>query len=219
MQEIADREGIAQFTSASSQQHRIFSKATSAKSRKAKDDFFFFFFCLFWFAFLFFLFGFCFNFDCVILIFFFLKRHLVEAKIRPNNQQKIERNLKLKSLNWLSWHQNNSEETVQAHRGVICNKLSEKVNRIRKIWRGTNYTQLKLKNIGEIFHVTLFQFVWIEAKVCPFRYRTFRDELFCFPYPWSLKGECTEFGPFVLRLICKLVVKEHRKNHRKVCET
>lgn len=70
MQEIADREGIAQFTSASSQQHRIFSKATSAKSRKAKDDFFFFFFCLFWFAFLFFLFGFCFNFDCVILSFF-----------------------------------------------------------------------------------------------------------------------------------------------------
>ena len=40
MQEIADREGIAQFTRASSQQHRIFSKATSAKSRKAKDDFF-----------------------------------------------------------------------------------------------------------------------------------------------------------------------------------
>ena len=123
---------------------------------------FFIFVCLFWFAFLFFLFGFCFNFDCVILI-FFLKRYLVEAKIRPNNQQKIECNLKLKSLNWLSWHQNNSEETVQAHRGVICNKLSEKVNRIRKIWRRTNYTQLKLKNIGEIFHVTLFQFVLIEG--------------------------------------------------------
>lgn len=47
MQEIADREGIAQFTSASSQQHRIFSKATSAKSRKAKDDFFSFFFVCF----------------------------------------------------------------------------------------------------------------------------------------------------------------------------
>lgn len=53
MQEIADREGIAQFTSASSQQHRIFSKATSAKSRKAKDDFFsFFLFVLVCFSFL-----------------------------------------------------------------------------------------------------------------------------------------------------------------------
>lgn len=165
MQEIADREGIAQFTSASSQQHRIFSKATSAKSRKAKDDFFFLFFCLFWFAFLFFLFGFCFNFDCVILI-FFLKRYLVEAKIRPNNQQKIECNLKLKSLNWLSWHQNNSEETVQAHRGVICNKLSEKVNRIRKIWRRTNYTQLKLKNIGEIF-LRYFVSICLNWKCAP----------------------------------------------------
>lgn len=47
MQEIADREGIAQFTRASSQQDRIFSKATSAKSRKAKDDFFLFLFVCF----------------------------------------------------------------------------------------------------------------------------------------------------------------------------
>ena len=150
MQEIADREGIAQFTSASSQQHRIFSKATSAKSRKAKDDFFFFFFVCFGLLF----FSFFLVFVSILTVqslSFFLKRHLVEAKIRPNNQQKIECNLKLKSLNWLSWHQNNSEETVQAHRGVICNKLSEKVNRIRKIWSRTNYTQLKLKNIGEIF--------------------------------------------------------------------
>ena len=54
MQEIADREGIAQFTSARSQQHRIFSKATSAKSRKAKDDFFSFLFFLFCFVLLFF---------------------------------------------------------------------------------------------------------------------------------------------------------------------
>ena len=53
MQEIADREGIAQFTRASSQQHRIFSKATSAKSRRAKDDFFsFFLFVLVCFSFL-----------------------------------------------------------------------------------------------------------------------------------------------------------------------
>lgn len=185
MQEIADREGIAQFTSASSQQHRIFSKASSAKSRKAKDDFFFFFFVCFGLLF----FSFFLVFVSILTVqslSFFLKRHLVEAKIRPNNQQKIECNLKLKSLNWLSWHQNNSEETVQAHRGVICNKLSEKVNRIRKIWRRTNYTQLKLKNIGEIFHVTLFQFVWIEGV--SLQVQDVQGWIILFPLPLELEG-------------------------------
>ena len=185
MQEIADREGIAQFTSASSQQHRICSKATSAKSRKAKDDFFsFFLFVLVCFSFL--SFWFLFQFWLCNPYLFFLKRHLVEAKIRPNNQQKIECNLKLKSLNWLSWHQNNSDETVQAHRGVICNKLSEKVNRIRKIWRRTNYTQLKLRNIGEIFHVTLFQFVWIEGV--SLQVQDVQGWIILFPLPLELEG-------------------------------
>ena len=185
MQEIADREGIAQFTSASSQQHRIFSKASSAKSRKAKDDFFFFFFVCFGLLF----FSFFLVFVSILTVqslSFFLKRHLVEAKIRPNNQQKIERNLKLKSLNWLSLHQNNCEETVQEHRGVICNKLSEKVNRIRKIWRRTNYTQLKLKNIGEIFHVTLFQFVWIEGV--SLQVQDVQGWIILFPLPLELEG-------------------------------
>lgn len=47
MQEIADREGIAQFTSAGSQQQRIFSKATGAKSRKANVCFGLLFFSFF----------------------------------------------------------------------------------------------------------------------------------------------------------------------------